>query len=202
MKQTYLCVLEGTTAILQHRFGDAAEMEANTRKVHVKAQDPRDAAEKAAYRTAAGELYVPGAAIARMLREGGAAHKQRGSRKSLKYVIPSAVLVPEDQIVLRDREGNPLTHFEVDSRPVVIPSTKGRVMRHRPRLNPPWCLEFPLVINDDVMEPSLIHQLLVEGGTTLGLLDYRPEKGGPFGTFAVVSWAALDQTVVAKLAAD
>lgn len=199
--KTYIFVLESLTPMLMHRFGDAEEMEANTRKVHVKSQDPREAAEKAAYRTAAGELFVPGAAIARMLREAGASHKQRGSRKSLKYIIPAAILIPDDQIILCDAEGNPLTDFEIDSRPVVIPSTKGRVMRHRPRLNS-WHLEAPVEIDDDMLEPSLVHQLLVEGGSKLGLLDYRPERGGPFGKFSVVSWAVLDQTVIAKLAAD
>lgn len=202
MKRTYICTLQGTTAILMHRFGDAEEAGANTRKVHVKAQDPRETAEKGAYRNAAGELFVPGAAAARMLREGASAHKQRGSRKSLKYIISSAVLIPEEEIVLRDSEGNALTQFEVDSRPVVIPSTKGRVMRHRARVNPPWWLEFPVVIDDDVMEPALVHQIFGECGFTHGLLDYRPEKGGPFGVYAVVSWAALEQTVMAKLAAD
>lgn len=198
--KTYLAVIEGTTPLLQHRFDDAGEMEASSRKIHVKAQDPREAAEKCAYRNAAGELYIPGAAIARMLREAGASHKQRGSRKSLKFVIPAAVLVCEDQIVLRDHEGNALTDFEVDSRAVVIPSTKGRVMRHRPKLNQ-WHAEFTLEIDDDMLEPNLIHQLLIEGGSKIGLLDYRPEKGGPFGKFAVVSWAILAQPDL-KLAAD
>jgi hypothetical protein len=199
--KTFLFVIEGLTPLLMHRFGDAEEMEANTRKVHVKAQDPRQAAEKAAYRNAAGELFVPGAAIARMLREAAAAHKQRGSRKSMKYVVPAAVLVPDDQLVLRNCEGKALTDFEVDSRPVVIPSTKGRVMRHRPRLNA-WNLEGALQIDDELIEPSLVHQFLVEGTAKLGLLDYRPEKGGPFGKSAVVSWAELTQTIEVKLAAD
>jgi hypothetical protein len=40
----------------------------------------------------------------------------------------------------------------------------------------------------------LVHQILGECGFTQGLLDYRPEKGGPFGVYQVVSWAALEQT--------
>jgi hypothetical protein len=197
--KTFLATIEGLTPVLQHRFGDAEEMEASSRKVHVKAQDPREAAEKCAYRNVKGELYLPGAAVARMLREAGASHKQRGSRKSLKFVIPAAVLVVEDQLLLRDSEGKPLTEFEVDSRAVVIPSTKGRVMRHRPKLNQ-WYCEFALEIDDDMLEPSLIHQLLIEGGSKNGLGDYRPEKGGPFGKFAVVSWAVLAQPALLKAA--
>ena len=198
--QTYIAVIEGISALLQHRFSDAEETEETTRRVHRKKQDPREAAEKAAYRTAAGELYIPGTAIARMLREAGAAHKQRGSRKSLKYVVPAAVLVVEEQIVLGDAEGNPLTKFEVDSRPVVIPSTKGRIMRHRPRLNS-WHAEFSLEIKEDLMDPSLIHQLLAEGGMQLGLLDFRPEKGWSFGRFQIISWAVLAQPLAVLTAA-
>jgi hypothetical protein len=198
--KTFIAVIEGLTPLLMHRFGDAEDTESTSRKVHIKQKDPREEAEKGAYRNANGELYMPGPAIARMLREAGAAHKQRGSRKSLKFVIPAAVLVPEDQIVLRDNEGKALTEYEVDSRPVVIPSTKGRIMRHRPRLNY-WCLETHLEIDDDMLEPSLIHQLLAEGGSKIGLLDFRPEKGGTFGRFAVVSWGILAQPTI-TLAAD
>lgn len=197
---TFVVCIEGVSALLQHRFSDAEETETTTRRVHVKKQDPREAAEKAAYRNGNGELYIPGTAIARMLREAGAAHKQRGSRKSLKYVVPAAVLVVEEQIVLRDAEGSPLTKFEVDSRPVVIPSTKGRIMRHRPRLNS-WHAEFSLEIKEDLMDPQLIHQLLTEGGLQLGLLDFRPEKGGSFGRFAVVNWAILAQSEAVLAAA-
>lgn len=197
---TFVVCIEGVSALLQHRFSDAEETETTTRRVHVKKQDPREAAEKAAYRNDNGELYIPGTAIARMLREAGAAHKQRGSRKSLKYVVPAAVLVVEEQIILRDAEGNPLTKFEVDSRPVVIPSTKGRIMRHRPRLNS-WHAEFSLEIKEDLMDPQLIHQLLAEGGLQLGLLDFRPEKGGSFGRFALVNWALLAQSEAVLAAA-
>jgi hypothetical protein len=97
--------------------------------------------------------------------------------------VPSAVIVLEDQIVLRDAEGNPLKHFEVDSRPVVIPSTRGRIMRHRPRLND-WHAEFTLEIDDEVMDSDTVHQLLGEGGKRQGVGDNRPA----FGRFHVVKW--------------
>jgi len=193
--KTFICVCQGLTPLLMHRFDEEVELEQTTRKVHIQRIDPREAAEKVAYRTADGHLFLPGSAIARMLREAGAAHKQRGSRKSLKYIMPAAVLVLEDQIVLRDIEGNPLTEFEVDSRAVVIPSTKGRVMRHRPRLNL-WNIEFTLEVDDEMIDPTTVHQLIQEGGRKLGLLDYRPEKGGAFGRFQATSWAVLQQKLM------
>ena len=129
--------------------------------------------------------------MARMLREAGVAHKQRGSRKSLKYIPAGrSFWCSTKSSLLLDREGNRLTTFEVDSRPVVIPSTKGRIMRHRPRLNT-WGLEVSLEVDQTMIESETIHQLLEEGGRRLGLGDYRPERGGPFGRFSVVSWKEL-----------
>lgn len=195
--KSFICVCKGTTPLLMHRFAEENELEQTTRTVHLIKKDPRIAAEKAAYRMANGNLYAPGAGVARCIREAGAAHKQRGSRKSFKYLIPSAVLVLVDQVPLRDDEGNPLRNFEVDSRPVVIPSTKGRIMCHRPRLDS-WNMEFPLEIDDEMIDPDFVHQLVTEGGRKLGICDYRPEKGGHMGRFMVTSWAVLDQ----KMAAD
>jgi hypothetical protein len=189
--KTFIATIEGTTPMLQNRFDETAEMaDANSRKVHIRKEDPREVAERAAHRNADGHLFFPGAAIARLLREAGSAHKQRGSRKSLRYIIPAAILVQEEKIILRDSFGEPITDFEVDSRSVVIPSTKGRIMRHRPRLNS-WACEFTLEIDDDTIDPVLAHQLLVEGGSKIGLGDFRPEKGGPFGRFHVVAWSEL-----------
>lgn len=72
-------------------------------------------------------------------------------------------------------------------------------MRHRPRINKYWA-EFHIEVDEDMLEASLIHQLLVEAGSKCGLLDYRPERGGSFGRFIVVSWQPLAQTVTALAA--
>jgi hypothetical protein len=187
--------------MLQHRFDESNESSETTRKVHIKGEDPREAAEKVAHRNEKGHLCFPGAAISRLLRESGSAHKQRGSRKSLRFIIPAAVLVFEDKIALKDAFGKPLIDFEVDSRPVVIPSTKGRIMRHRPRLNS-WNAEFTLEIDEDTLDPVTVRQLLTEGGTKNGIGDFRPEKGGPFGRFHIISWAELKATAPMQIAAQ
>lgn len=185
--------IEGTTALLQNRFNENAEVSIGQEARPVKIQDllPRQQAEAAAYRMPDGErLYHPGAAISRLLRESGASHKQKGSRKSLKYIVPAAVIVMTDAIVILDINDKPLGDFEVDSRPVVIPATKGRIMRHRPR-HDQWRMVFHLRINEDVLSAATIHQLLTEGGARIGVGDFRPEKGGPFGTFRVIEWEVL-----------
>jgi hypothetical protein len=194
---TFIATISGLTPLLNHRWAEAQETEEATRAVHIERRDPRTEAEKSCYRQADGSIYFPGAAIARMLREAGVSHKQRGSRKSLKYVIPAAVIVLDDQIMLRDANGDPMKDFEVDSRPVTIPATKGRIMRHRPRFNS-WGAEISLEIDPQMIDADTVQQLLTEGGTRIGIGDFRPERGGPFGRFAVVQWAELAARKPAK----
>lgn len=181
--------IRGDSPLLMHRFGEEAQgdVQKKTRAVNIKNETPRDAAEKVVYRNSSGDLYFPSAAIARLLREAGGSHKQRGSRKSLKFVIPAAVRMADDTIQIVGPDGKPVTDYEVDSRPVTIPATKGRVMRHRPRLDE-WGAKFRLVVNDEIIDVETVQQLLTEGGQRNGIGDFRPEKGGPFGCFQIVSW--------------
>ena len=173
------------TALLQHRFGEEAEAPGETRRVKLQDRTPREQAEAAAYRKPDGTLYHPGAAISKLTCEAGSKHKQKGSRKSLKYLVSAAMIVMDDAIILRHPDtGEPLEDFEVDSRPVVIPATKGRIMRHRPR-HDEWMARFRIRVNENVLGVDTIHQLITEGGEQIGIGDYRPEKFGPFGTFRV-----------------
>ncbi len=183
--------IQGTGALLQNRFTEQAEVnvQTNTRRVSVDEEvTPRTQAERSCYRDESGYLYHPGASIARLIREAGNAHKLKGSRRTVKWIVPAAVLVVDETLpqFALDRKTR-LIDFEVDARPVVIPSTKGRVMRFRPRLDA-WSMAMRLRINEAVLSEGLIRQLLIDGGQQIGIGDYRPEKGGPFGVFHVVEW--------------
>ena len=90
-------------------------------------------------------------------------------------------------MILNGDGQTPVKDFEVDSRPVVIPATKGRVMRHRPRYDC-WSMTLNIRVDVDLIPESFVHQLLTEGGQQVGIGDFRPEKFGPFGTFSVTSW--------------
>ena len=179
----------GVTSLLQHRWSESAEGESgkSTRAALVVRGTPREEAEKVVYREPDGSIYHPGAAFARLIREAGGGHKLKGTRKSAKYVVPAAVLVMDDTVPLFGPDGKRLKDFEVDSRPVVIPSTKGRVMRHRPRFDE-WTAKLRIRVNTAILPIAFVHQLLVEGGQQLGIGDYRPDRGGPFGTFRVVEF--------------
>lgn len=180
--------IRGDTALLQHRFSEGAEASSSTRKVLVQRGTPREEASKVAYVAKDGTFFFPGAAIGRLLREAGSNHKLKGSRKSAKFVVPAAVLVMDDAVTILNGDGKtPANDFEVDSRPVVIPATKGRIMRHRPRFDH-WSASFTIRINDSILPEEFVQQLLTEGGQQIGIGDFRPEKGGPFGVFQVTRW--------------
>src|SRR5271167_3005565 len=107
----------GTTPMLQHRATEEALSGKTRPNMPGEDENPRDIAERAVYRLESKQLAIPGGAFARMIREAGGSHKSRGSRKSLKYIVPAAVVVLDDLcgLYLNDRK-TPLKDYEVDSR--------------------------------------------------------------------------------------
>lgn len=178
--------IRGTSPLLIHRFTEASEQAKATRRIKTVQSDPREEATKHAYIAADGTFFFSALSIPHAIGSAGSNHKATGSRKSLRFVVPSAVRVTTEAITILNGDG-PAKSFEVDSRPVTIPATKGRIMRHRPRFNE-WGARFDLVINDDLMAAETVHQLLNEAGVYIGVGDFRPEKRGPFGCFRVVSF--------------
>jgi len=187
--------ITGRTSLLQNRFNEEAEgnLAKGTRRIVVQnTRTPRDAAQAVTYQDKDGRFYFPGTWIFGLLCGAGSGHKIKGSRKSARFVVPAAVRVIDERILLTNGDGKtPVKGFEVDSRPVVIPSTKGRIMKHRPRFDA-WGAGFSLAINDNLLPVDFVNQLLVEGGDQIGIGDFRPERRGPFGTFTVSEWKEQD----------
>lgn len=180
----------GTSPLLQHRFSENAEQTKATRQVLQDRGTPREQAEEVVYKNA-NHFYFPGTWIAGAITEAGGSHKMRGSRKSAKYVVPAAIRVLDIEVPIRNGDAKTLVKdFEVDSRPVTIPATKGRIMRHRPRFDV-WSATFRITINDNLLPEEFVQQLLTEAGEQQGIGDFRPNKRGPFGCFRVTNWALV-----------
>lgn len=178
--------IRGITPLLIHKFGADAEVGKKTRRVEVKDKDPREEARKVAYIADDGTYFFNAFSIPNSMGNAGASHKSTGSRKSLRFVVPSAVRMDTDTVTIMNGKG-PAKDFEVDARPVTIPATKGRVMRYRPRFNQ-WGARFLVHIDDELLSCEMAHQLLNEAGQSIGIGDFRPEKRGPFGRFIVTEW--------------
>jgi len=165
MKEAQVNV-EGKTPLLMHRYPlvPIAGLEK---------MEPAEQAEHAAYRMDSGELYVPGINIQRALIAGAAYSKGKG-RASLQKPAAACLLVSPEYI------GLGVTEYALDSRAVVIPATKGRIVRHRPRLDE-WSIEFLLEFDSELLSNSQVNQIVIDTFQRVGLLDFRPEKKGPFG---------------------
>jgi hypothetical protein len=178
--------IRGITPLLIHRFGEQSEQAGKTRKIQVQNTDPREEATRHAYIAKDGTFYFSAFSIPNAMASAGTNHKQTGTRKTLRFVVPSTVRVLVDAVTILNGEG-PAKSFEVDSRPVTIPATKGRIMRHRPRWDC-WGARFDLDIDTEVLGLDIAHRLLNEAGQSIGIGDFRPEKRGPFGRFRVVKF--------------
>jgi hypothetical protein len=166
--------IKGISPLLMHKFPMIA-IEGLEKKA------PEEQAEAHVYRDPdTQELFVPAVNVQRALVAGAAYSKgKRGS--SLAKSAAACLQVGPERLGLGTKK------FTIDSRPVVIAATKGRIVRHRARFEV-WELTFELEYDDLLLKPVEVRRIVDDTGVRVGLMDYRPEKKGPFGRFQVISW--------------
>ena len=168
--------IEGTSALLMKKYPEKP-IEGFDKKT------PEDQAELSSYRIPGSkELYIPGVAVQRALVKAATYSKGKG-RASLQKVTAACVMVLPEYV------GLGVQKFEVDSRPVVVPATKGRIMRHRPRLDK-WKGTFGLEWDETLMTEDQVKKIVEDMGKRVGLLEFRPSCNGPFGRCKVSKWVS------------
>ena len=168
------CTVKGISPLLMHAY-PLIPQEAPDKK------SPEEQAEFGAYRDPdTGDLYIPSAAIQRALVSGATYCKGKG-RATLQKPVAACVLVSPERCSLGVKT------FKVDSRGVVIPATRGRIVRHRPRLDD-WSVSFDIEFDDTLLTEAEMRRVMDETISRVGFLDFRPEKKGPFGRSMVVKW--------------
>ena len=175
--------LKGLSPILLH---NPAGMGGNGKVGKGRIPTPEEEAAAGCYWTEdKSSLAIPSTNILRCFTKAGAQFKVKmgAAKTTMAKVIPSAVSIePIECVPFGTKE------YSIDTRRAVV--QKQGILRSRPKLNP-WTLKFDLlVIDEDIprdMIPAL--RLVVEdSGRRVGLGDFRIEKTGPFGKFAVESW--------------
>lgn len=166
--------IEGTSALLMHKYPEIP-IEGLDKK------EPMEQAEHAAYRiTGSKELCIPGVAIQRALVKASSYSKGKG-RASLQKIAAACLMVLPENIGLGTDK------FTLDSRPVVIPATKGRIMRHRPRIDK-WKGSFGLEWDETLMTEDQVKKIVEDMGKRVGLLEFRPACNGPYGRSKIIKW--------------
>lgn len=187
-------MIEGLTPLLMNRFTEENEVavSSGTRtSLRGEKGTPRDQAQKKIYADKDGAIYIPGSNIYACIIAAGQFHKagKRQLTTQKTSLIPAGVMVSEVVCPLI------CDGWEVDSRSVVIPSTGGRIMCHRPRVDK-WKISFTLEIDDTVFSPSLVRAIVDDAGKKIGLGDFRPARKGPFGRFVVSEWKVSEKALI------
>lgn len=171
--------IEGLTPLLMSRFDVQSYIAGKVQKIGKKpAQDFNAEAKQAAYFTKDGkELCIPAECIHACILGASSFHKI--NKRSAKSILAGSIRIAPEEIRLGTNK------YEVDIRSVVC--MRARVLKARPKLNK-WKAKFQITITDEI-DDKIVKQILDEAGTRVGLLSFRPQKSGFFGTFKVTKFA-------------
>lgn len=175
--------ITGISPILQHRF----PMETAEKKPRQKNKDQQaDNVEQSLYRLPDGTIYQPAIHILSSMKKAGSKFQIPGQGKSTyKNLVGSgAVIISPDAIPHKNQS------YDIDARPVVNPSTKGRIVRMRPMLTH-WMLHFQIEYDETEISCKDINEILSYAGKRIGIGDFRPEKGGSFGRFMISNFKEI-----------
>jgi hypothetical protein len=196
MKMEISIVIQGITPLIMNKFTDAAALAASagTRGSSAAAgrMTPLEMAESKLYIGLDGKPMIPQPNLLRCLVDGGKFHKAGKKQITTK----------EESMMFScvDIEGAtiPLIHaqpWKVDTRPVVNPSTKGRILTHRPMFDD-WQLRFIVNLDITLLGPGIFRSIVDDAGSRIGLGDFRPARKGPYGRFRVDFWQVSEAGIV------
>ena len=151
--------------------------------------DPAEEAERAAHRLPStnghkGQLAITAEGFRYGLLYAAPEYKfgkLRGPR-----VIQSSVGTTQDLVGLIDPESKePIYEYEIDGRPFVNRTTKGRMMTYRPKINKWECIVELEIDLDLLPDPKQLLPIFNKAGVISGAGSFRPQKKGPFGKYMV-----------------
>ena len=181
--------IRGVTPLICNRFSDeAAEAASSGTRSAAVARDrgtPQEIAATKLYVGLGGAPMIPQPNLLRCLIDGGMFHK---AGKAQITTTSKSMLFGCFDIVAAEI---PIIHeqpWRVDTRAVVIPSTKGRILAHRPVFDD-WALSFEADLDTDIIPERLMRQIVDDAGRRIGLGDFRPARKGPYGRFRVDAWS-------------
>jgi|SRR3990167_2859656 len=153
----------GIAPLLMNRFHIETNGKGRTKRVY----DPKEEAEKKAYKTTEGKLFLPNTHFKASLVKASTDFKMIG-KKSYRDYIRSGIFIEEEQIILNQQ------NYEIHEEPVVI--QRNRVMSWRPKFKE-WSCEFTINIEDDMINSQILKEILESAGKYKGVGDHRPEYG-------------------------
>jgi hypothetical protein len=196
--------INGITPLICNRFTDEQALIASSGSRGSSAasarKTPLEICDSKLYRGLSGEVVIPQPNLLRCLVDGGKFHKVGKKQITTKEESMLFACVDIEVAVI------PIIHvqpWKVDTRPVVNPSTKGRILTHRPMFDD-WRLKFTVHLDTTILNPSLFRLIVDDAGSRVGLGDFRPARKGPYGRFRVDHWeeVAIEEPRALAVAAE
>lgn len=171
--------IEGTTPLLMNKYNIQAELDRKKGARITKTYDSETEANTSAYWSKDGkELIIPSEVIYASILNASSFHKI--NRRSAKSILAGSIRVEPFEISLGTKK------YEIDVRPVVI--QRARILKSRARLDK-WTASFEIIYNENLIgDIEIIRTVLEEAGMRIGIMDFRPQKGGMYGTFKVTKF--------------
>lgn len=180
-----LVPIVGTTPLIVHKFSEKAKRQMldaqQGKKTPKVARDPEADYEAAFYRTANGYGFPTVAFKACTV---GAARFFGRSVKMTElraFLFFKGVISPNDPQPLSEIEGEPRMREDV-----VRLGISGTDLRYRPEF-PEWRTVLDVTYVRSSLTKDSVLSLIDAGGMGIGVGEWRPEKKGDFGTFAIDS---------------
>lgn len=179
----YNVTIKGISPLLQHRFSEEKLMSVKKKTGDKKltADEKKVVASQYLYLDNKGKVSQPASHIEGAMVKASTEIKMAGSgKKTYKDLVKGTCFVFPEYIPHKNQK------WTVDERSVVNPTTRGRSMCYRPRIDD-WQLSFELHVNDDRADDDAIRQILEIAGLQRGVGAYRPR----FGRFEVVEFKKM-----------
>lgn len=160
----YKVRIVGVAPLLQNRFDtEASQQKGRKRQVPT----PEEDCERALYKTEDGSIYIPSMWLKAAMIKAATDFKFQG-KKTYKDYIKAGLVVGPNEI--------PLEHdgFETFIARVVI--QRSAVAKARPKFKD-WAAEFEIELLDELLEPTIVKDILSAAGRFKGIGDWRPEHG-------------------------
>lgn len=197
--QRFKVTITGTTPLIMNKFHDAAAQAATSGSRLSAVGDkgtPKEQAELKLYTDGNGDPMIPLPNLFRCIIDAGKFHKAGRSKVTTQKssLIPACVEIEsEDGVTVALKSDEP---WQVDTRPVRIPSTGGRILAHRPMFEE-WSLSFEIGVDTEMMSAKVLRAIVDDAGKRIGLGDFRPDCKGMFGKFVVTQWEEVPAEALA-----
>jgi hypothetical protein len=188
--------ISGTSPMIQHAWAEKGlkqmRMTASERKKVPKVgRDPEIEANDAMYKLKDGSPACPMLAIKASLI--GAAHKDLGIEKTL---VRKALFLPSPEY----EPGllSPLYFDSLEIREDIVRIGQGQTdLRYRPEFTG-WRVNVILEVDTDLINEQDIVNLVNRAGFSVGVGEWRPEKGGEYGRFEFDTTQGIKEIGYAK----